>query len=98
MAVAELQDVLDRRNEARRYMQINYWDEWEDVYRSSKCLTKKILVTAKDGTQIEDTCNTTASAVVADENINAVVAGTSFSFGLTQPVTNPDCFSYFIVN
>lgn len=55
---AELQDIMDRRNEARRYMQINYWDEWEDVYRSSKCLTKKIMVTARDGSQIEDTTRT----------------------------------------
>ena len=39
-------------------MQINYWDEWEEVYRSSKCLTKKIMVTAKDGSQIEDTTRT----------------------------------------
>src|SRR5579859_3168160 len=50
--------IVDRRNEARRYMQINYWDEWEEVYRSSKCLTKKITVTAKDGSQIEDTNRT----------------------------------------
>jgi len=54
----DLQDVLDRRNESRRYMQINYWDEWEEVYRSSKCLTKKIMVTAKDGSQIEDPTRT----------------------------------------
>jgi|SRR5579864_768812 len=54
----DLADVLDRRNESRRYMQINYWDEWEEVYRSSKCLTKKIMVTAKDGSQIEDTTRT----------------------------------------
>lgn len=39
-------------------MQINYWDEWEEVYRSSKCLTKKIMVTARDGSQVEDTTRT----------------------------------------
>lgn len=50
--------IIDRRNESRRYMQINYWDEWEDVYRSSKCLTKKITVAAKDGTQVEDQTRT----------------------------------------
>lgn len=55
---AEQDDILQRRNEARRYMQINYWDEWEDVYRSSKCLTKKIMVTARDGSQVEDTTRT----------------------------------------
>jgi len=54
----EVSTILDRRNEARRWMQINYWDEWEEVYRSSKCLTKKITTTAKDGTTIEDTTRT----------------------------------------
>ena len=55
---AELSDILDRRNEARRYVQLNYWDEWEEVYRSSKCLTKKIMVKAKDGSDVEDTTRT----------------------------------------
>lgn len=55
---SEVAAILDRRNEARRWMQINYWDEFEEVYRSSKCLTKKIMVTAKDGSQIEDPTRT----------------------------------------
>lgn len=51
-------DILDRRNESRRYMQINYWDQWEDVYRASKCRTKPIMVTDKNGNQVEDTTRT----------------------------------------
>ena len=51
-------DILDRRNESRRYMQINYWDQWEDVYRASKCLAKPIMITGKDGTQQEDKSRT----------------------------------------
>src|SRR6266566_5571119 len=51
-------DILDRRNEARRYMQINYWDAWEDVYRASKCRTKPIMVTDKSGNQVEDKTRT----------------------------------------
>lgn len=51
-------EVLDRRNESRRHMQLNYWDEWEDVYRSSKCLAKKILTTDKAGNTVEDTSRT----------------------------------------
>jgi hypothetical protein len=54
----DVAQVLDRRNESRRYMQLNYWDEWEDVYRSSKCLTKKIMVTNKAGQTVEDTSRT----------------------------------------
>jgi hypothetical protein len=47
-------DILDRRNESRRYMQINYWDVWEDVYRASKCRTKPIMVVNQKGEQVED--------------------------------------------
>ena len=55
---AHVADILDRRNESRRYMQINYWDMWEDVYRASKCLTKPIMVTDKTGNQVEDRTRT----------------------------------------
>ena len=51
-------DILDRRNESRRYMQINYWDMWEDVYRASKCRTKPIMVTDKSGNEVEDRTRT----------------------------------------
>jgi hypothetical protein len=51
-------DILDRRNESRRYMQINYWDMWEDVYRASKCRTKPIMVTDKSGNEVEDKTRT----------------------------------------
>ncbi len=51
-------DILDRRNESRRFMQINYWDMWEDIYRASKCRTKPIMVTDKSGSQVEDKTRT----------------------------------------
>ncbi len=51
-------DILDRRNESRRYMQINYWDMWEDVYRASKCRTKPIMVVDKTGNEVEDKTRT----------------------------------------
>ena len=51
-------DILDRRNESRRYMQINYWDSWEDVFRASKCRTKPIMVTDKSGKEVEDKTRT----------------------------------------
>ena len=54
----DVAQVLDRRNESRRYAQLNYWDEFEDVYRASKCLAKKIMVTDKAGNQVEDTSRT----------------------------------------
>lgn len=51
-------DILDRRNESRRYMQINYWDQFEDVFRASKCRTKPIMVTDKTGNMVEDKTRT----------------------------------------
>ena len=54
----DVADILDRRNESRRYAQINYWDIWEDVYRASKCRTKPIMVTDNSGNQVEDTTRT----------------------------------------
>lgn len=51
-------DILDRRNESRRYMQINYWDMWEDVYRASKCRTKPIMTKDKAGNEVEDKTRT----------------------------------------
>jgi hypothetical protein len=51
-------DILDRRNESRRYMQINYWDMWEDVYRASKCRTKPIMVKDRTGNMVEDKTRT----------------------------------------
>jgi hypothetical protein len=48
------------------------------------------------GTLLGVTCNTTISAV--NPVITAKVAATSFSFQITTPITNPDCFQYLIVN
>ena len=52
------------------------------------------------GTRLGVTCNTTPSTVVADQDITAVVAGTSFTFAQTAPAggVNPNCWSYHIVN
>jgi hypothetical protein len=52
-------DVIDRRNESRKYMQQNYWDEWESVYRYSKCLAPKLMRKNKQtGQDEEDTSRT----------------------------------------
>lgn len=48
------------------------------------------------GSRLSVTCNGTLSTIRPD--VTAVVAGTSFSFGLTQPITNPNCYNYYIVN
>jgi hypothetical protein len=48
------------------------------------------------GTLLGVTCNTTISAI--NPVITARVAATSFSFSITTPVANPDCFQYLIFN
>jgi len=57
-AKTDVSDIVDRRNESRRYMQTNYWDEWEDVYRAVKCRTKPIMTKDRSGNDTEDTSRT----------------------------------------
>lgn len=46
------------------------------------------------GTRLAVTCNTALDQVF----VSARIAGTSFTITGTAPVTNPNCYSYFIVN
>lgn len=48
------------------------------------------------GTRLGVTCNTGLTSAVPE--ITAVTAATSFTINLGTIVTNPECFSYFIVN
>lgn len=48
------------------------------------------------GTRLGVTCNTTLSTVLPE--ITAVTAATSFTINLGTIATNPECFSYYIVN
>jgi hypothetical protein len=47
------------------------------------------------GTKLSVTCNTTEPALYG---VTARTAATSFVITATSPITNPACFSYFIVN
>jgi hypothetical protein len=49
------------------------------------------------GTLLGVTCNVTPSTINPSV-ITAKVVTTSFSFAITTPTTNPDCFQYLIVN
>lgn len=78
------------------------------VLSVGNCTVNTTAVTAKSGIQIwQDaststgtalgvTCNVTVSAVLPI--ITTRVSGTSFSFAITTPVTNPDCFDFEITN
>lgn len=56
---SNVSEIIDRRNESRKYMQQNYWDEWESVYRYSKCLAPKLMkVDPVTGQEVEDTSRT----------------------------------------
>lgn len=60
----------------------------------------EILITQRTdtttGTRLSVTCNTTIDTV--QRNITAVTAGSSFTFNLGTIATNPECFSYVIIN
>jgi hypothetical protein len=47
------------------------------------------------GTKLSVTCNTTEPGLYG---VTARVAATSFTITATVSVTNPICFSYFIIN
>lgn len=51
-------DIVERRNESRRWYQINYWDEYEEAFRASKCLTKPITKKNRKGADEEDKSRT----------------------------------------
>jgi hypothetical protein len=53
------------------------------------------------GAKLAVTCNTTSivAAASAGFGVSARVAATSFTLTVAvTPVTNPECFSYFIIN
>lgn len=54
----QVSDIIDRRNESRRYYQTNYWDEWEMVYRAAKCRTQPIMTKDRAGNDVEDEART----------------------------------------
>jgi len=80
-------DILDRRNESRRYMQINYWDQWEDVYRASKCRTKPIMTKDKSGNEVEDKTRTN----VAMPELSLIIRRKTARLTANPPQINYTC-------
>lgn len=71
------------------------------VNTSAVTTNSQIFLQADDslGTKLSVTCNTTAATLAAAPWVSARVNGTSFTVNLTAaPTTNPECFSYHIVN
>jgi len=62
--------------------------------------SSQILVTqtanTTTGTRLGVTCNTTRSTLTPI--VTASTAGTSFTFTITAPTTNPACFDYLVFN
>lgn len=50
------------------------------------------------GTRLGVTCNTTKDSNSTAPQITSSVAGTSFTFQLGTVTTNPECFSYVVIN
>lgn len=86
-------EVIDRRNESRKYMQQNYWDEWEQVYRFSKCLTEKQMKTDSQGNQVEDKSRTNVCYPTTSLSIRRSVARLTANhpqINYTSPEGNAD--------
>jgi hypothetical protein len=70
------------------------------VNTSAVTANSEIFVTQRadttTGTRLGVTCNTTLSTAITQ--ITAVTAATSFTINLGTITTNPECFSYFIIN
>lgn len=58
MVKSSVADIVERRNESRRWYQINYWEEYEEAFRASKCLAKVITKKNRRGEDVEDTSRT----------------------------------------
>jgi hypothetical protein len=50
------------------------------------------------GTALSVTCNTTADSGLTAPRVSARAAGTSFTITLGTFTTNPECFSYIVIN
>lgn len=50
------------------------------------------------GTALSVTCNTTADSALTGPRVSARTVGTSFTIKLGTFTTNPECFSYIIIN
>ena len=55
---ARLGDLKQLRDISRRYMDENYWKEFEEVWRSSSCRTAPIMIKNEAGVMVEDTNRT----------------------------------------
>lgn len=90
---SNVSEIIDRRNESRKYMQQNYWDEWETVYRSSKCLAPKIMKTGPDGSETEDKSRTNVCMPETSLSIRRSVARLTANhpqINYTSPEGNED--------
>lgn len=61
-------DIIERRNESKKWLKQNYWDEWVDTWRMIKCRTKplkKIDSAGKETTE-EDKSRTNVESGLAN--------------------------------
>lgn len=52
--LARLGDIKNLRDITFKYIEENWWKEFEEVWRAVSCRTKPIMVTGPDGKQVED--------------------------------------------
>jgi hypothetical protein len=86
-----LKDVVDltrqRRDASALWMQDNFYGEWSEVMRASKCLTKPIMARNKSGKMVEDKTRTN----VAMPDISRIIRQNTARLTVNPPQLNYLC-------
>ena len=61
-------DIIQRRDESKKWLRLNYWDEWVDTWRMIKCRTKPVRKLDRAGkeTNEEDKSRTNVESGLAN--------------------------------
>jgi len=67
-AIGPVSDIIMRRDECKKWMNLNYWAEWVDTWRAIKCRTRPIYERDSAGkeTNVEDKSRTNVESGLAN--------------------------------
>ena len=86
-----LKDIVEltrlRHDASALWLQDNFYGEWTEVMRASKCLTKPIFVRGKNGRMIEDRTRTN----VAMPDISRIIRQNTARLTVNPPQLNYLC-------
>jgi hypothetical protein len=62
-------DIIMRRDESKKWLRMNYWDEWGEVWRAIKCKTKPIYKTDSAGKETKEEDKSRTNVAMPDINL-----------------------------